>query len=183
MAAKVSIKSRLSSLLSALPRALDVGPTDQSGAICCKMGDSKQLQVLLITSRDTGRWVIPRGNIDNREHAFRCAQRESFEEAGVSGKIRKEPFGYYRYEKDGEKILTVAVHLLQVKRDISRYPECGERRKAWVCPSEAASMVLEPDLGELFRMIAGAQPLHSRDNVASRTPHNDLTAGLPMACA
>lgn len=140
----------------------------QAGAICCRMSSREQLEVLLVTSRRTGRWVIPRGNINIGEPAFLCAQREAFEEAGVSGKTRKKPIGHYRYEKDGQRLLTVSVHLMRVDRDASQYPESDERIKIWVQPSEAASLVFEPGLAQLFRLINGDEQLSLNDSISRR---------------
>jgi 8-oxo-dGTP pyrophosphatase MutT (NUDIX family) len=66
-----------------------------------------KLEVLLITSKDTGRWIIPKGNIARRETSYKAAQREAFEESGISGKIRKTAIGHYRYLKNGETSLVL----------------------------------------------------------------------------
>ncbi|MEN9850080.1 MAG: hypothetical protein RL128_243, partial [Pseudomonadota bacterium] len=58
----------------------------QYGALCWRMHRGK-VEVLLITSRDTGRWVIPKGwPIDGLAPA-QTAAREAWEEAGVEGDI------------------------------------------------------------------------------------------------
>ncbi len=61
-----------------------------------KHGD---VEVLLLTSRDTGRWVIPKGWPMEGMKAHAVAEREAFEEAGVRGTVQKEPFGFFHYEK------------------------------------------------------------------------------------
>ncbi|WP_223218243.1 NUDIX domain-containing protein [Rhizobium wenxiniae] len=81
--------------------------TEQAGAVCWRVSSSR-IEILLITSKDTGRWIIPKGNIRRREPSFRAAQREALEESGVSGKIRKTTVGYYLYAKNEETSLTVA---------------------------------------------------------------------------
>lgn len=164
----MSVKSRLSDLLRALPKAVKLDAIHQAGAICCRMSSRERLEVLLITSRRTGRWVIPRGNINIEEPAFLCAQREAFEEAGVSGKTRKKPLGHYRYKKDGQRLLTVSVHLMRVDCDASQYPESDERKKIWVQPSKAASLVFEPGLAQLFRLINGDEQRSLNDSISRR---------------
>ena len=175
----MSVKSRLSDILRALPKAVKMDAVQQAGAICCRMSSRDRIEVLLITSRQTGRWVIPRGNINLKEPAFRCAQREAFEEAGVSGKTRRKPLGHYRYEKDGQRLLTVSVHLMRVDHDASQYPESDERKKIWVRPSKAASLVFEPGLAELFRLINGDGQVSLSDRIFRR--HAGSIAARPAA--
>jgi 8-oxo-dGTP pyrophosphatase MutT (NUDIX family) len=69
-----------------------------------------------VTSRNTGRWILPKGNIERKEAPYLAAQREAFEESGVQGKVRKRPIGFYSYLKDGDRELQVSVHLLRVIR-------------------------------------------------------------------
>ena len=71
----------------------------QAGVIAYRIVDAK-VQVLLITSRDTGRWIIPKGNIDAGATPAKAAQREAYEEAGVKGTITSLlPLGFYTYFK------------------------------------------------------------------------------------
>jgi 8-oxo-dGTP pyrophosphatase MutT (NUDIX family) len=56
----------------------------QSGIIPYRL-ERDVLQVLLITTRKTGRWVIPKGNIGKGHNARQAAEQEAYEEAGVSG--------------------------------------------------------------------------------------------------
>ena len=70
----------------------------QSGIIPYRL-ERDLLQVLLITSRETGRWVIPKGNIGKGHNARQAAEREAYEEAGVRGDVEKVPLGSYMYEK------------------------------------------------------------------------------------
>ena len=113
------------------------------------------LQVLLVTSRDTGRWVIPKGWPMTGVKPHRAAGREAWEEAGALGRVGKRSLGAYRYAKrlgDGTAVpCVVTVFPLAVERLKNRWPERDERRRRWVPPEEAAEKVEEPDLAQLLR--------------------------------
>ncbi len=143
------------------PSTTDVA--SQAAAICCRYNDRGELEVLLISSLDTGRWVIPKGNLNAKERSFRCAEREAFEEAGVVGNAKKKPVGFYVYLKDRVKPTRVGVHLLRTRSTEKEFTERGARQLTWVHPSIAAGMVAEPQLSQLFGTIAEASPnkMHS----------------------
>lgn len=90
--------------------------------------------------------------------AHAVAEREAFEEAGVKGRVEKEPFGFYHYRKglqSGLKIpVRVQVHVLEVEQMLKSFPEKSSRRLEWVLPDEAAARVNEPELKELFLEFA-----------------------------
>ncbi|MBE1509313.1 NUDIX hydrolase [Rhizobium viscosum] len=156
---------------------------DQSGAICCRVERGGRLSVLLITSRDSGRWVIPKGYLERKEKPYRRAQREAFEEAGIIGKVRKKPLGYYSYLKDNETPLTVSVHLLRLESEAAHFREYAERQKIWISPGEAALLVAEPELQDMFRAIDADNPLTSQDRlkphrIHGRRPQADAVVSL-----
>ena len=161
---------------------------DQSGAICCRVERGGRLSVLLISSRDTGRWVIPKGYPERREKPYRCAQREAFEEAGIIGKVRKKPLGYYTYLKDHETPLTVSIHLLRLASEAAHFREYAQRQKIWISPAEAALLVEEPELQALFRSIDADNPLTSQDRlkprrIAGRRPVHEPAVSLATSPA
>ncbi|WP_206110005.1 NUDIX hydrolase [Peteryoungia ipomoeae] len=130
-------------------------PRQQFAAICHRRRKkSGELEVLLITSRETGRWVIPKGWHMPGKQPHAIAEREAFEEAGIRGKATVEPIGYYSYFKklkNGLKVPTRAqVHALEVKSIAKDFPEKGMRRFEWMTCEEAASRVAEPELRTLF---------------------------------
>lgn len=126
----------------------------QGAAICYRLDTEGRCEVLLLTSRDTERWVIPKGNVERGERPSKCAERESFEEAGIIGKAKKKPLGYYTYLKDEKKPpLVVSVFALKVIEQRSEFPEKGKRRQTWVSAADASSMVQEPELKGLFRLV------------------------------
>ncbi|WP_116285732.1 NUDIX hydrolase [Rhizobium sp. LCM 4573] len=130
-------------------------PRQQYAALCYRIRKKQgQLEILLATSRDTGRWVIPKGWPMPGKKAHQVAEREAYEEAGVKGKAEKEPFGFYHYRKtlsNGFKIpVRVQVHLLEVEDLLKNFPEREARRLEWVSSEEAAQRVNEPELKDLL---------------------------------
>ncbi|WP_312408197.1 NUDIX hydrolase [Rhizobium sp.] len=118
----------------------------QSGAMCYSVRQSGVIETLSLSSRDTGRWIIPKGNIDEDERPYKAAKREAFEEAGVVGKIKKLPIGCYSYVKSPSKpVYLVAVFLLRVTDEEDEFREKGQRIRQWLPPSEAAALVADPN--------------------------------------
>jgi len=114
------------------------------------------LQVLLITSRETRRWVVPKGWPIRGLRPRDVAAREAFEEAGVVGKIvGKRSIGSYHYTKrlldHSEAICRVKVFLLSVDRQLDDWPEKEQREQLWVDPIKGAQMVDEGGLAEILR--------------------------------
>ncbi|HEX9859077.1 MAG TPA: NUDIX hydrolase [Paracoccaceae bacterium] len=133
------------------------GGRTQYGALCWRrIGD--RLQVLLITSRETGRWVIPKGWPIAGLSPEASATREAYEEAGVEGQASARCVGFYTYDKGLGKPQAprptvpciVAVYPLKVTALQDRYPECRERRRKWFSPQKAARKVAEPELQALL---------------------------------
>ena len=125
----------------------------QSGIIPYRL-EHDDLQVLLITTRGTGRWVIPKGNIGKGHSARQAAELEAFEEAGIRGDVQKEPLGSYTYGKalkDGTSRPTVVkVFAMHVRKEAKVWPEMAERRSEWMAPNEAARRVHEAGLATLL---------------------------------
>lgn len=116
------------------------------------------LRILLVTSRDTGRWVIPRGNPIRGLSPAQAAAQEAYEEAGVTGAMVAEPIGRYEYGKrrrDGTVVAAkVEVYALEVEVEREQWPERDQRERRWFEPEEAADAVDEPGLAELIRSLA-----------------------------
>jgi 8-oxo-dGTP pyrophosphatase MutT (NUDIX family) len=115
---------------------------------------SGRLEVLLVTTLDTGRWVIPKGWPwpDRPDHE--AAAEEAREEAGVVGTVAKKSVGSYSYgkrRKDGSVTdVTVQVFRLDVAEEKKSWPEKKRRRREWVAPDEAAERVLEEGLKDIL---------------------------------
>ncbi|MDQ1849383.1 NUDIX hydrolase [Gemmobacter fulvus] len=129
----------------------------QYGALCWRAaGDG--IEVLLITSRDTGRWVIPKGWPIKGLPPEASAAREAWEEAGVEGQADPHCIGLYSYDKGlgvapGPRVFVpcvVAVYPLHVEGLAQRFPEVKQRRRKWFAPRKAARKVAEPELRALL---------------------------------
>ena len=126
----------------------------QFAALCYK-GDGPSRRVLLITSRDTGRWVIPKGWPMRGKSSLGTAAQEAWEEAGVYAlKTDPTPVGSFTYDKrlKGDWAIPVRtlVYAVRVRSLSDTYPESCERTRKWVTPAEAATMVQEPELQEIL---------------------------------
>lgn len=138
-----------------LPSLLQEGlERTQYGALCYRVRKDK-VQVLLVTSRGTGRWIIPKGWPIPGSSPAEAAAREAWEEAGVLGRLRDICLGIYSYAKrqpHGRPLpCVVAVYPVKVRKLEDDYPEAKERRRKWVSLKKAASLVEEPELAALLR--------------------------------
>lgn len=115
----------------------------------------------MITSRETRRWVIPKGNVISGMSAYAAAAVEAQEEAGVVGAVCPTPIGSYRYRKrrgNGSSLMAdVEVFPLAVQEELTEWKECAERERRWFSLSEAADNVNEPDLRDLIRSFAATE--------------------------
>lgn len=146
-------------------------PRQQYAALCYrvkkKTGD---LEVLLLTSRDTGRWVIPKGWPMSGKLSHEVAAQEAYEEAGVHGTVERESLGAFTYPKmmkDGMKVpCKVQVYALEATALAKNYKEKGERKIEWVSCDEAVKRVQEPELRNL--LLAFAQRMADRPLAADK---------------
>ncbi len=132
----------------------------QVAALPIRISVTGQPEVLLITSRDTGRWIIPKGWPMKARKDHQAAAREALEEAGVSGRIGKKPLGAYRYDKQlpgRSEACRVMVYLLEVREERDAWRESGQRQRRWFTPAEAAANVSEPRLAVLIRRLGGGE--------------------------
>ena len=109
---------------------------------------------MLVTSRGTGRWIIPKGWPMKRKAPYAAAAREALEEAGVVGQIGKESLGSFSHKKflkEGQVVVCeVHVFPLEVTHQRKTWPEKGKREAQWFSPAEAAGTVHEPILSKII---------------------------------
>jgi 8-oxo-dGTP pyrophosphatase MutT (NUDIX family) len=114
-------------------------------------------QVMLVTSRESGRWVIPKGWPKKRQSPRASAAREAREEAGVVGEIGRDSIGSYSYKKRMKNGSVVACEVrvfpLKVKRQQKSWPERGQREIQWFSRAKAAKVVNERALGDIIRSL------------------------------
>ena len=158
----------------------------QFAALPWRIGEGGTRQIMFLTSRETHRWVIPKGWPMKGRKPAEVASQEAYEEAGLIGQVvGKRPLGNFHYEKRLAKraiICEVRVFLFRVERQLDDWPEKGERESKWVDAKEAADLVEEGGLAEIIDRFAGSYvrfvaPRPRR----SRRIHGGRRAGRPTA--
>ena len=125
-----------------------------------------KLEILLVTSRRTRRWIVPKGWPVEGLQPPACAAVEALEEAGVAGEVEKVPVGHYRYLKHHKsrpsEPCKVEVYALRVTQQRKSWPESQQRERRWYSVPEAAAAVDEPLLRllilELEEHVLAARP-------------------------
>ena len=134
----------------------------QVAALCWRLEEDVP-KILLLTSRETRRWVLPKGWPKAGMDAVATAREEAWEEGGVQLEPTGRPLGHYSYDKrmrGGVPVRTdVDVFAFRVTDVADSFPEAAERDRRWVLAAEAADMVDEPELAEILR---GADDVLSR---------------------
>ena len=132
-------------------------PQMQVAALCVHPDTAN---VLLITSRGTGRWVIPKGWPMEGRSLSGAAAQEAWEEAGVRGDISELELGRYSYDKDQDEGFSIPVEVrvfrLRVLQLQDRFPEHDQRRREWFAPDDAADLVAELGLKRILRALPAA---------------------------
>jgi len=151
----------------------------QAGAIPFKY-EAGDLRVLLITSRGAGRWVIPKGWIEDGASAAQAAAQEAFEEAGITGLIDETPLGSFEYSKrlgsGAKKLAMVEVFALRVEKQRKKWPERAERRFKWMDVPSALNLLEYPGMAALFQTLV---EIHG--NVRNYTYLNGALGGADLA--
>ncbi len=142
-----------------LPLSIPLGSKRESrsqfAALCFRINKNGKIRIMLVTSRRTGRWILPKGWPEDGLTPAQCAAKEAFEEAGVTGKAFERCIGIYSYEKyvtQDDSIPCVAmIYPVKVKKTNKEYKEVDQRRRKWMTRKEAAQRVEEPELKKLIR--------------------------------
>ncbi|MDE0984246.1 MAG: NUDIX hydrolase [Yoonia sp.] len=144
------------------------GKTDvraQFAALCYRFKGGR-LQVCIVTTRNTGRWILPRGWPTHKQTAHDGAAIEAFEEAGVTGQVFPDAVGTYVYDKpidDGIAPVLVVVYAIHAVDVAKKWPEKKQRKRRWVSLKKAAAKLQEPGLKHI---VASFDP--ARLDVAPR---------------
>lgn len=145
---RISVAERLRRLIGGLPCRTQVA------ALPWRVATDGSREVMLITSRGTGRWVLPKGWPEGSENLWVAAEREAGEEAGVSGTVDSSALGRFYYMKrvsrGREWRCEVLVYPLQVSQVLESWRERNQRKRKWFSLADAARLVAEPDLAELI---------------------------------
>lgn len=129
-------------------------PKRQFAALPFRKNKKGKLQILLITSRETKRWVLPKGWPMKDLSGGRAAEQEAFEEAGIKGELTEQATGIYHYPKlrgsKGSILCSVKVFPLKVTEILEDWPEKSERTRKWFSVNDAVQAVDEPELKALL---------------------------------
>lgn len=132
-------------------------PEMQVAALCLQ---AETGNVLLITSRGTGRWVVPKGWPMSGRSLAQAAKQEAWEEAGAQGEIAEAEIGTYRYDKVQDRGFAIPVEVRVYQMDVSaladEFPEQDQRKRRWFGPARAAELVAEDGLKKLLRALPAA---------------------------
>lgn len=130
---------------------------EQIAALPLRWNDDNEVEVLMITSRDTGRWIVPKGWTMKDVKPWAAAAIEALEEAGAKGHIAREVFGTYGYDKimsDGTpQPCRVRVYPMIVDQLKSDWKEKGQRTRQWFSLKKAAKLVDEPELADMLSSL------------------------------
>jgi 8-oxo-dGTP pyrophosphatase MutT (NUDIX family) len=135
------------------------GENHQVAALPVRIGANARPEILLITSRERHRWIIPKGWPMKDRSDAEAAEIEAFEEAGLIGKMEKAPIGSYDYVKLDDagrgKQARVDVYVMNVTGRHKTWPEQNQRLDLWVDIDEALILLDEPDLAALLERVRG----------------------------
>ena len=129
----------------------------QVAALPYRRGADGSVEVLLVTTRGTGRWMVPKGwPMRGKSHAEAAAQ-EAFEEAGVRGSASPVELGRFAHEKTrfpaSSLHCTVAVFPMAVEKELASWPERGQRTRRWFSVEEAATAVQSPSIAAIIAKV------------------------------
>lgn len=130
----------------------------QYAALPYRIEDGRPM-VLLVTSRETKRWILPKGQPERKLAPHQVAEQEAYEEAGLIGTVFKTPFATFdsvKRLKNGKEIpCGIRVFLFEVNHELGAWPEQSQRDRRWMSPGEAALTVNEPGLVRVLLDFGG----------------------------
>jgi 8-oxo-dGTP pyrophosphatase MutT (NUDIX family) len=145
---------------SAFGRRRARGGPLQVAALPYRRRPDGSLEVLLVTTRGTGQWMVPKGWPISGKTLPQAAAQEAYEEAGVRGKTGKEELGRFQHRKtallEGAIDCVVAVYPLAVEEELANWPERRERVRTWFGVDEAAKSVNSAELAGIIAALQGA---------------------------
>jgi 8-oxo-dGTP pyrophosphatase MutT (NUDIX family) len=112
--------------------------------------ENGEYYILLITSRNKNKWVIPKGIIEEHLTPRESAEKEAFEEAGIKGNTHKNSIGIYKYKKWGG-ICEVEVYPFTVKSESDEWPEMAIRKRKWFPINKALKKINNKQLEILIK--------------------------------
>jgi ADP-ribose pyrophosphatase YjhB (NUDIX family) len=168
--ARSKVQVRIQNAIDLAESGADIG---QVGAVPLLLDADNTLRVVLVTTRGSGRWTIPKGNPIKGLSLPRTAEVEAFEEAGLIGRAKKKPLGSYQFWKRQEdywQLAHVLVFPLLVKEQLADFKEKGEREVRAFSLAAAELAVVEPGLKLLLSQVAlGTNSRNLSNNPAKKS--------------
>ncbi len=137
-----------------LPNGEKTAVRTQFGALCYRF-KGQDLRVLLVTSRKSGLWILPKGWPLDGATPAQTALREAEEEAGAIGKVTGGSIGLYSDVKtltsNQQVPCVIAIYPIKVKKLLRSYREKSQRKRKWFSLKRAASTVDNPELRQFLK--------------------------------
>ncbi|MEQ9559625.1 MAG: NUDIX hydrolase [Rhodospirillales bacterium] len=128
-------------------------PVEQSCVIPYRTAETG-VEFALITSRNTGRWIVPKGTVEPNMTSAASAAKEALEEAGLLGETDPQPIGEYFYSKFG-RVYRVEIFSFRVTKQLDEWDEKHFRTREWVGAEDALSRITETAVQDAIRLLAG----------------------------
>ncbi|WP_371347156.1 NUDIX hydrolase [Ancylobacter sp. IITR112] len=169
-------------------RMTDGRPLNQVAALAYRVTPGGQIEVLVMTSRETQRVVIPKGWPMKNRKDWKSAEIEARQEAGVVGDVGRKRLGQYLYWKRLDThfaLVKVSVYPLAVRRQLADWPERHERMQAWLPAEDAALLIDEPELGAILLEFAQSRAAHllaaPKKQTSPRAPRSAMASAAGPA--
>jgi 8-oxo-dGTP pyrophosphatase MutT (NUDIX family) len=147
----------------------------QLAALPWRLVDGGKIEFMMVTSRISKHWLVPKGWPISGKSAPGAALQEAFEEAGIKGKMGSKPLGKYNYLKvlkDGSSIpCVVKVYGMRVTEELADWPEKLQRERRWFAPHEAAGLVTEPGLAAFLASVKVPVGKSMKKSLKSHSEH------------
>lgn len=124
----------------------------QSGVVPYRIKDG-ELEILMITSRKNGKWIIPKGVVEPYMTPQQSAAQEAYEEAGIYGEVGDQPVGRYEVDKWGG-VCTIVVYPMLVTKEYDDWMEKNFRKRRWMSPEKAAEKAGKKAVSEIISKFA-----------------------------
>jgi len=113
---------------------------------------SGKTKIILITSRSSGQWIVPKGNLIAKRTKRESALLEAYEEAGLTGEIDKESKFRLFIMSHGKKTDLTLYSMRVNKHLIKKWPESHQRKRIEVSCERAQALVLWPNFRTALKL-------------------------------
>lgn len=122
---------------------------------------NNRMNLVLITSRGSGQWIIPKGQPEKDKSDKEVAVMEAWEEAGVKGEINGEAM--HLHLGSGKNKIAMRLYPMVVKEIADEWPEKQERERSVLYIEDAEKIIKEDMLPVIHWLKIPRKPLKFRD--------------------